>query len=484
MLKIALFLLSFFQSQTTATNPLVGSWVNQDSSTGGITEIAINDSGNDRLQAHVWGSCNPRDCDWGITDVVAGNGLARSVFDLGFLMTAMEFIPLPDGRLLVVYKSDFQDKSNQSDTDHVEFFVRKKVAEQDAESVAAKALLKKVAETYRTIPGARFESEQFVESLSQQSALRTTIVYKITISKFGKFRAERVEESGAREPVVTISDGKTKWTFFPESNEYNAMPAGNQISAPYIYAYAVLDEIRAPARITGAGRVADADCTVVAIGDADHTRALWIDRKTNFVRKEETRDISTRGGESTSTSSITFSVARPVESPESTLFSFDPGKMHAKERRELQKAAPVASIGTVAPEFVLRNLEGKEVRLSDMRGKMVLLDFWATWCAPCRAAMPTTELLHRELKDSGLIVLGIDDEESGEQKEFLGKFGYSFSSLADPGNRVKNLYKVGGIPTTVLIDGEGKIRAYEVDSSYETLWKAVQELGQFRASTR
>lgn len=477
MLTTVLFLLSFFQTQTTAANPLVGSWVNQDSSTGGITEIAINDSGNGRLQVHVWGSCNPRDCDWGITDVSAWNGLARSAFDLGFLTTAMEFIPLPDGRLLAVYKSDYPDKSYPPDTDHAEFFVRKKVAGQDAESVAAKVFLKKVAETYRTISAARFDSEQFVESLGQQSASRTTIVSKVTVSKSG-FRAEKVEKTGAAEPSVIISDGKTVWTLFPESNEYDAMPAGKQSFAPYLHDYALLDEIRAPARIVGSGRVADAECTKVAIGDGNHTRTLWIDPKTNFIRKEETKDISS-GTEGVSKSSITtFFVAHTIEMPESTIFSFDPVRTNAKERRELQKAAPVASIGTVAPEFVLRNLEGKEVRLSDLRGKMVLLDFWATWCAPCRSAMPATELLHRELKDKGLIVLAIDDENAEEQRAFLRKFGYSFSSLVDRGNMVKNLFKVGGIPTTVLIDSAGKIKAYEVDGSYETLWKAAHEMGE------
>jgi len=217
---------------------------------------------------------------------------------------------------------------------------------------------------------------------------------------------------------------------------------------------------------------------MVAVGrDANHTRTLWVDPKTNFVRKEEAKNIST-GNEGVSKSSITtFSVARIIESPESTIFSFDPVKTVAKERRGLQKAAPITSIGREAPDFTLRNLDGKEVRLTDLRGKLVLLDFWATWCPPCRAAMPMTELLHRQLNDKGLIVLGIDDENAEEQSAFLRKFGYSFSSLVDPANKVSNLYNVGGIPTTVLIDNEGKIRAYEVDGSYESLWKAMNELG-------
>jgi peroxiredoxin len=94
--------------------------------------------------------------------------------------------------------------------------------------------------------------------------------------------------------------------------------------------------------------------------------------------------------------------------------------------------------------------------------------------------MPATELLHRQLKEKGLIVLGINDEDSEQQSRFLRKVGHSFSSLVEPVNKIKNLYKVLGIPTTVLIDAEGKIRAYELDASYETMWKAVHNLGGFR----
>jgi len=418
------------------------------------------------------------DCDWGVTAVNSSNGLAASVFDHGFVTTAMEFVLLPDDRLLVVYKSDYKNQTRFHDQDHAEFFLRADQVGQDADSVAARALLKKVAETYQGLSGAEFESEQFREITDRQSSVRRTSFSKAIISKSGKLR---VETTGTGEPKVTISNGETIWTFFPESNEFTAIPVGKQGFGQWPGGYAALDQIREFARITGVGRIGDTDCTTLTIGrDNNHTRTLWIDLKTNFIRKDEALDVSLKDGRS-SRNLLTFSVARPIDNLDAAIFSFDPSQTHAVERSELQQNAPETSVGRLAPEFTLRDSEGKEVRLSDLRGKVIVLDFWATWCVPCRAAMPATELLHRQLKDRGVVVLGIDDEDSKDQSAFLRKFGYSFTSLVDPTKKVAGFYKVGPIPTTIVIDKEGKIRTYDVDASYESICEALDALGVFKA---
>jgi peroxiredoxin/outer membrane lipoprotein-sorting protein len=480
MLAPILLFMPFLQVQTALPNSLAGSWDNQDSSTMGITEIVLDNNARGNLQAHLWGKCEPSDCDWGVAEVHSSNAVASTVFDAGFAKTHVEFVLLPDGRLLVVSKSEYKDRNEVRDHDHVEFFVREDHAAPDPESFTAKALLKKVAETYRNLPAARFEAEEFVEHLGRLNT-RKTALSKIAVSQPGKLR---MEITGSGERRILISNGKTRWTFFPESNEYTSVPAGDAaFPVSILGSYALLDQVRGPARITGVGRVGETDCTIVTLGsNDDHRRMLWIDFKTNFVRKEESKDISlTEGGKFSQSSVTTFSVARTVDNLDAALFSFDPSKAHASERMQLQKDAPATSIGSVAPDFVLPNLQGKEVRLSDLRGKVVILDFWATWCPSCRSAMPDLELIHRQFRDKGLVVLGIDDESPEEQSAFLRKFEYSIASLVDSEKKIGNLYHVGGIPTTILIGADGKITAYDVgEATYESLWGALQALGEFR----
>jgi peroxiredoxin len=91
---------------------------------------------------------------------------------------------------------------------------------------------------------------------------------------------------------------------------------------------------------------------------------------------------------------------------------------------------------------------------------------------------PTIELLHREFKDKGLVVLGVDDEEAQEQSVFLQRFGFLFASLVEPKKQASSLYSVGGIPTTVVIDQKGTIKAYDQGTaSYESLREILQEIG-------
>jgi thiol-disulfide isomerase/thioredoxin len=468
MLLILSLLLSFLHEQPNTPNEVAGTWLNQDPSTMGITHILIADQ-HGILRVRVWGACVPSDCDWGATELHFTDGWATSLFDMGPIATKMYFVRLPNDKLLAVSKSQFNDGSNRSEPDHAEIFVREEQTE-DAASRSAKNLLKKVAEKYRTLRAAQFESEEVSDHGDEVTVARVK-------TQFAEPNKLRVEVSGSGEPSVLISDGHTVWTFFPESNEYTTHPAGDQLQSS-LNSYALLDQIVGSPRISGSEYLGDVDCTVLIIGRPNQTRTLWIDPKTNFIRKDHVTSVSPTTGTVQRSQTISFSEARVVAGLDIRLFSFDPQKAQAKSRLALQREALVRSVGTPAPDFSLSNLEGKEIKLSQLKGKVVLLNFWASWCIPCRSEMPTIELLHREYKDKGLIVLGIDDEESQKQAAFLQKFGFSFASLVESKKQASNLYSIGGIPTTVLIDQQGKIRTYDQGTaSYEALQTTLQEMG-------
>jgi len=122
-----------------------------------------------------------------------------------------------------------------------------------------------------------------------------------------------------------------------------------------------------------------------------------------------------------------------------------------------------AEIGAQAPEFALRDLEGNEVRLSDYRGRTLLLTFWATWCGPCRLEMPAFEARYQELLDDGFTVLAINfDEPEEDVRVFRDELGLSFPLLLDPGGSVQRLYRIRGYPSGIFVDPLGVVRIVHV----------------------
>jgi thiol-disulfide isomerase/thioredoxin len=111
-----------------------------------------------------------------------------------------------------------------------------------------------------------------------------------------------------------------------------------------------------------------------------------------------------------------------------------------------------------APDFTLRTLEDKTVSLSDYRGKVVFLNFWATWCGPCRSEMPSMEKLGQRFLNDAFIILAVDLREGEDEvASFVEEYGLTFSVLFDSSGAVGEMYGVRGIPTTFFIDPEGKV---------------------------
>lgn len=113
----------------------------------------------------------------------------------------------------------------------------------------------------------------------------------------------------------------------------------------------------------------------------------------------------------------------------------------------------------MAPDFTLTNMQGERVSLSQYRGKVVLLNFWASWCPPCRAEMPSMEKLYQRMKDSDFVLLAVNGEKNGHAavQNFIKEIPVSFPILLDEARTAANLYRVYSLPQTYIIDPYGKI---------------------------
>jgi len=114
-------------------------------------------------------------------------------------------------------------------------------------------------------------------------------------------------------------------------------------------------------------------------------------------------------------------------------------------------------------DFTLADLQGKSWHLRELQGKVLLVNFWATWCPPCRKEMPDLQALYDKYKDQGFVVLAISDEEAAKVAPFIAERKISYPVLLDPGRKVNDAFVVEGIPKSFVYDRSGKLVAQSID---------------------
>jgi peroxiredoxin len=144
-------------------------------------------------------------------------------------------------------------------------------------------------------------------------------------------------------------------------------------------------------------------------------------------------------------------------------------------------AAPASvTVAGIAPDFTLRSMNGPNLRLQESRGRVVMVNFWATWCGPCRQEMPHLNRLYGKYRDAGFTLLGVNiDDDQGKAINLATRLGLQFPVLLDTDKKVSRLYDLSTMPSTLLIDRDGRVRYLHLgyrDGLESTYDKQIREL--------
>ncbi len=357
-------------------------------------------------------------------------------------------------------------------------------------------LLREVAEVYKNLKSYHFELLRTTSNTSEAEGLRQEGKNQERFTLIGEAPAhQHMTLTTVGSQYLLVSDGTTRWHYQPARNEYTKVSAttplpqstsggsydfSNMVNqrAVFLGSYANLtfDPRMFTVSVLGEEQLKVGErsikCTVlqavsIRTGSSRTERKFWVENERKVIWREEGRSNSKSGKMSyVSNTSYEFSTIKINEPVSDTLFSFTPGE---KDNEVAEFKAPVRTsmtrvslTGKDALPFTLKDLTGKPFELASAKDKIVLLDFWASWCGPCVVEMPHIQKLHEEFKDKGLLIIGVNNEELEIAREFMKDKGYTFASLVDEGRAVAKQYQVTGIPQVLLIGRDGKVKWHSI----------------------
>jgi peroxiredoxin/outer membrane lipoprotein-sorting protein len=354
-----------------------------------------------------------------------------------------------------------------------------------AAPASAPEILNQVVQTYKGLQAYQFVATETTELLVRGSQRTGETHLALAVVKPDKFRLTFKDDS---KEIILVADGETTWTYMPKLKQYTKPQAamsgdddegdGEQADTlttslrALVLFYETVGRYGASAALAKDERVKVSgdriDCYVVRFQTAKSQHQVWIDKERFVVlRHVETLKQAMNGVLVEIHVSINLRDAEIKMPPANDFFTFEPPSNATEVATLNLPGERVLLTGKNAMDFELKDLQGAQVRLSSFRGKIVLLDFWATWCPPCRKELPSIEKLHRQFADKDVVVLGINDEDPGTVKGFLKKYEYTISTLLDSKKNVHRMYGARAIPTVIVIDREGVIRAHYIGGRSE-----------------
>jgi peroxiredoxin/outer membrane lipoprotein-sorting protein len=359
-------------------------------------------------------------------------------------------------------------------------------------------ILKQVREKYARLTAIHLVATRHTEIMRQGLGATGDTDYEYASKAPGMFRAWMREEGVE---ALAVSDGATTWKALPKAKQWTkseiaALPDEDEeqpsegarqprdmresIGRALVSRYAAISRLAEDAEYLkddtcnlGAGKV---PCYVLRARVGQQKYDLWVDKRRLLI----VRDVQS-GLQSTEFGPVQARIETRCkrlevngEVPDS-VFGFTPDpKWKEVEMLVLPLDQRLSLVGLTAADFTLKSLDGESRRLSDFRGKVVVVDFWATWCPPCRRELPVLQKLRADYAGKVEFV-GVGDEDARTLREFLKSKHYEMETLVDGKREVHRQYGVRAIPTMLIIDPQGVIRQHFIGSRGEAeMRKAIQ----------